>query len=158
MLYFCNSLVLATYINIMYVCIACFCAIAYLIYSVCYRKAQCEFVWRLLPTHVAENWVQRDVGQRSDTNLSSVFLTCIYSTVLNISTQQRLSRHFSTVRVLRLFLLKTGLYKVLQWVYGVRMTDFPPDVFMFQNLFVIQTPGLHIYKGKLSQIFFLSTS
>lgn len=83
-----------------------------LIQSVCYRNAKCEFVGCLLETHVAENCVRRDVGQRGNTNLSSVFVTCIYSTVLNIRTQQRLSRHFSTGRVLRLFLLKqVSIYK-----------------------------------------------
>jgi hypothetical protein len=117
----------------------------HLIYSVCYRKAKCDFVGCLLAAHVAENCVRRDVGQRSNTYLSSVFVTCIYSTVLNIRTQQRLSKHFSTVRVLRLFLLKTGLYEVLQRSVWCQDGRLPPEIFMLRNLFIIQMSGLYFF-------------
>ena len=55
---------------------------------------------------MAENSVGRDVGQRSNANLSSVFVTCIYSTVLNIRIEKRLSGHISTVRVFTAILVK----------------------------------------------------
>jgi len=127
-------------------------------YSVCYRKTKCEFVWCLLPTHVAENSVGRDVGQRSNANLSSVFVTCIYSTVLNIRIEKRLSGHISTVRVFTPFLFKKRGLKLFPrevgWQDG-RSTPPPPrNIYVSKSVRYTNVRFAHLQRQTLTEFFF----